>query len=206
MFHSVMQHRVIRLAIKVAVVGATTLALLTMAVAPVSAQGTTTGWSQVQTGPRPLWGGSAMAYYPATGSFPGGMVVFGDYGSTDDTSVLTDQAGVWNWQVVAGPACSASCSAQDPPAVQGASLAYDAAAGAMVAFGGYNNAYNITNDTWALQYSDGTGWQWSQVADDGPDAGCVTTCSGPTIRMEASMAYDPSAQVLPAFVADAVTV
>jgi hypothetical protein len=134
------------------------------------------------------------------------MVLFGDYGSTDDTSVLTDQAGVWNWQVVAGPACSASCSAQDPPAVQGASLAYDAAAGAMVAFGGYNNAYNITNDTWALQYSDGTGWQWSQVADDGPDAGCVTTCSGPTIRMEASMAYDPSAQVLPAFVADAVTV
>jgi hypothetical protein len=96
MFHSVMQHRVIRLAIKGAVVGATTLALLTMAVAPVSAQGTTTGWSQVQTGPRPLWGGSAMAYYPATGSFPGGMVVFGDYGSTDDTSVLTDQAGVWN--------------------------------------------------------------------------------------------------------------
>ncbi len=70
-----------------------------------------------------------------------------------------------------------------PPAVGGASMAYDAATAQMVLFGGGTQADVTSGDTWVAT---GTLGSWSEVAT-----------TGPSPRIEASMAYDPaSGQVL----------
>jgi hypothetical protein len=74
--------------------------------------------------------------------------------------------------------------ATGPPARGGASMAYDAARGVTVLFGGFGSdcehaVYGLCGDTWTW---DGTQWSQQQV-------------SGPPARLRASMVYDAARDV-----------
>jgi hypothetical protein len=135
----------------------------------------------------------AMAYDPASQA----IIVFGSNGYNDTWA--------WNgttWTQVAdggSAGCTTACP-NSPPGAYGTQMAYDAATGQMVDFGGgadYSNsppALNY-NDTWILSYRNGT-YSWAQVDDSG-SPGCTTTCTGaPPGRNVSQMAYDPATQQL----------
>ena len=128
---------------------------------------------------------SMMAYDPASNQ----LILFG--GDGGGIGFLND---TWNWngttwtQVAdsGDSGCFNTCSGS-PQARSGAAMAYDAAIGKLVLFGGLGPL----NDTWTW---DGT--SWTQVADS-DDPGCTTTCTGgPPTTVSGSMAYDPPSNQL----------
>ncbi|HUY87038.1 MAG TPA: Ig-like domain repeat protein, partial [Acidimicrobiales bacterium] len=91
----------------------------------------------------------------------------------------------WSQVADSGDAgCISTCTASPPGRVY-ASMAFDAATGDIVLFGGQLGFSGPGNDTWVFD-----GANWSQVADTG-DPGCTTSCTAsPPGRLDASMAYD----------------
>jgi hypothetical protein len=88
---------------------------------------------------------AAMAYDPATGD----MVLFGGDQVTDGTGVLLSDT--WTWD---GSTWTEQFPSASPAARYGASLAYDAATGDLVLFGGVTSAGDAS-DTWTWN---GTTW------------------------------------------------
>ncbi len=105
----------------------------------------------------------SMAYDAATGT----VVLFGGYGPR---GALADD-GTWTWD---GTTWTQQHPATSPPARLDASMAYDAATGTMVLFGGYRYGV-VLGDTWTW---DGTNWTKQHPA------------TSPTARSGAAMAYD----------------
>jgi hypothetical protein len=110
-----------------------------------------------------------MAYDTATGTVVlfGGLVdgLVGEYGDT------------WTWN---GTTWTEQHPATSPPARQNAAMAYDAATGNTVMFGGGRSPrgqFHLFNDTWTW---DGTTWTEQHPA------------TGPEARLGAAMAYDPA--------------
>jgi hypothetical protein len=133
-----------------------------------------------------------MAYDPASQA----IIVFG--------SNYHNDTWAWNgttWTQVAdggSPGCTTACPDSPPPAY-GTQMAYDAATGQMVDFGGLPNYFSLPdlnlNDTWILSYRNGT-YSWAQVDDSG-NAGCTTTCpDSPPGRNVGQMTYDPATKQL----------
>jgi hypothetical protein len=120
---------------------------------------------------------SVMAYDAATGQ----VVLFsGEMGSR--VSSPPRAADTWIWD---GTTWSQAAPATSPPARQGAVMAYDAATGQLVLFGGATGTRSgLLSDTWVW---DGT--TWSQAAPT----------TSPPARYSASMAYDPATQQLVLF-------
>ncbi len=163
-----------------------------------------TAWTQVDdtgdagctgdcTNSPPALNTFGMAYDPASRA----IIVFGsnNYNFT----------WAWNgttWTQVAdgsSPGCTTACP-NSPPATYGTQLAYDAATGQMVEFGG-TSSYDDSppdlnyNDTWILSYRSGS-YSWAQVDDSG-SPGCTTTCpNSPPGRNVAQMTYDPATKQL----------
>jgi hypothetical protein len=114
------------------------------------------------------------------------MLLFGaDYGNS-----------TWVWsgtswsQVDDGTdlGCTYTCSAS-PPDRNVFGIAYDAASGRIIVFGGDGG-----NDTWAWD-----GSSWSQIAA-GTDHGCTTSCPlSPPDNIGAQMAYDPATKQIVLF-------
>ena len=123
-------------------------------------------WSQQQVSGPPAREGAGMAY----DAVRGGTVLFGGYPCGGEFSSCGDtwtwDGGQWSPQQVSGP-----------PARDYASMAYDAARGVTVLFGGGgcgDGDRDFCGDTWTW---DGSQWSQQQV-------------SGPPARYGAGMAYD----------------
>jgi len=109
--------------------------------------------------------GSAMAYDAATGT----VVLFGG----DGTSLGSFLADTWTWN---GTTWMKRHPAASPPAREDAAMAYDAATGTVVLFGGIGNGSdNLLRDTWTWN---GTTWTKRHPA------------ASPPAREDAAMAYD----------------
>jgi len=111
---------------------------------------------------------AAMAYDTATGT----AVLFG--GANDTTAGPHDFGDTWTWD---GTTWTKQAPATSPPALRGASMAYDAATGTAVLFGGAEDTagFLLFGDTWTW---DGTTWTKQAPA------------TSPSARFVASMAYD----------------
>ena len=107
---------------------------------------------------------AAMAYDAATGT----VVLFGGEGNQGANDLLGD---TWTWN---GTTWTKQAPAVHPPARLGAAMAYDAATGTVVLFGGFGRS-NILGDTWAWN---GTTWT-KQVS-----------ATSPSVRGYPGMAYD----------------
>jgi len=125
-----------------------------------------TGWSQIApaTSPSPRTG-TAMAYDPASGQ----LLVFGGFASQAGGPVFF--SGTWAWD---GVDWSLLHTAESPPPLAGASMAYDPSTRQVVLFGGAGQV-GTSSATWAW---DGVDWSLLHPADSPP------ALSG------ASMAYD----------------
>lgn len=129
-------------------------------------------WTEVSSsgGPAARWFG-AMAYDPATGQ----LLLFG--GGTG-TVAFND---TWNWNGSSWNEVNAGGTGAGFPTVRvEMSMAYDAATGQMLMFGGANNSTTF-GDTWVW-----SGSAWTN-----------TNTSGPNVRQSPQFAYDPaSAQMI----------
>jgi hypothetical protein len=135
--------------------------------------------------------GAAVAFDPATAQLvlSGGLSASGN--ALDDT--WTWNGTTWSQTDDSGDSgCTSSCTSS-PPALQGASLAYDPASAQLVLFGGYDGT-NEDNGTWTWN-----GTTWAQTDDSGY-AGCTNACpSSPTGRQSGVLAYDPATAQLVLF-------
>jgi hypothetical protein len=114
----------------------------------------------------PRRGGASMAYDAATGT----IVMFGGLGNSQ-TDYLAD---TWTWD---GSTWTKQHPAVHPPGRTLASMAYDAATGTIVLFGGLGS-HGLLSDTWTWD-----GSTWTKQAPAAHPAG----------RSGASMAYDAAA-------------
>src|SRR5215472_6922630 len=117
-----------------------------------------------QGNPGSRWG-AAMAYDAATGT----VVMFG--GNNGNSSGLHPRRDTWTWN---GSGWAKQAPAARPSARYQASMAYDAATGTVVMFGGLSNGKYL-GDTWT--------WNGSAWAKQAPAA-------APSARGGAAMAYD----------------
>jgi hypothetical protein len=125
-----------------------------------------TTWTQQHPATSPgSSSGGAMAYDTATGT----MVLFG--GNRGDVRRSTQRYTTWTWD---GTTWTRQSPAVHPPARGNAAMAYDAATGTAVLFGGYRNGHAL-GDTWTW---DGTTWTKQAPA------------TSPGARYAAAMAYD----------------
>ncbi len=127
-------------------------------------------WTQMSPSTSPLARSFAtMTYDPATRS----TVLFG---GSFYASLLND---TWVWGVYppASPYWAGTTPTTSPPARSGASMAYDAATGNVVLFGGLGTS-GALNDTWTWN-----GSNWTSVTPFG---------NNPIASYGSSMAYDPS--------------
>jgi hypothetical protein len=149
-------------------------AVFTIALAGPAAAATPT-WilkGSVKTGPVGRVG-AAAAYFPPTKS----VVLFGGVNDADGSTYLND---TWTWT---GFKWIQQFPAVSPPARLYASLAYDAATGQLILFGGQGEAANL-GDTWAWN-----GTTWTQLFPS----------SSPSPRMGAAAAYDVATQTIVLF-------
>ena len=131
-------------------------------------------WTQLSpaTSP-PARGGASMAHDPATGA----MVLFGGFPNGNAGGSFGD---TWSWD---GTTWIQASPATSPPARNGAAMAYDAATGTVVLFGGGSGVTDL-GDTWSW---DGTGWTQ------------LSPATSPPARQNASMAYDPATGAMALF-------
>jgi len=122
-------------------------------------------WAQAGKGnPGSRWG-AAMAYDAATGT----VVMFG--GNNGNSSGLHPRRDTWIWN---GSGWTKQAPVPRPSARVQASMAYDAATGTVVMFGGVNKGKYL-GDTWT--------WNGSAWAKRAP-------AKAPSARQGAAMAYD----------------
>jgi Kelch motif len=126
--------------------------------------GTTWTKQTPATHPRARFG-SAMAYDAATGT----VVLFGGCCRPDTVGIPFDDTWTWN-----GTTWTEQSPATSPPARLDAAMAYDAATGTVVLFGG-DNKHGYLGDTWTWN---GTTWTEQSPA------------TSPPARSGAAMAYD----------------
>ena len=107
--------------------------------------------------------GASMAYDAATGT----IVLFGGY----TEHPFGYRNGTWTWN---GTTWTKQAPATSPPPMSGGAMAYDAATGTVVLFGGNEDGITL-GDTWTW---DGTTWTKQDPA------------TSPPARYGASMAYD----------------
>ncbi|MGB9232275.1 MAG: kelch repeat-containing protein, partial [Terracidiphilus sp.] len=131
--------------------------------------GTTNNWTQVTglSSTPPARSSAAMAYDAATGQ----VVLFGGLGGS--SSGGADLGDTWVWYQ---NSWYSESPASSPSARYGASMAYDAALGEVILFGGFDQSGNEDNDLWAW-----TGANWTQLSAP----------SSPAARDSAGMEYDP---------------
>jgi streptogramin lyase len=112
--------------------------------------------------------GATMAYDAAAGN----VVLFGGLPST--SSYFCDKClnDTWVWN---GTTWTEEFPATSPPAREGATMAYNAATGDVVLFGGVVGSSGVLNDTWV--------WNGSTWTEEFPAA-------SPPARTAATMAYD----------------
>jgi hypothetical protein len=141
---------------------------------PAAASAQAATWTQQTpaTSP-PARYGASMAYDAATGN----VVLFGGTGVAE-TGNLDD---TWTWN---GSTWTQQTPATSPPGLYGASMAYDAATGNVVLFGGVTSAGAVESGTWTW---DGSTWTHQAPAT-----------SPPALAM-ATMAYDPASGQLVLF-------
>ena len=137
----------------------------------------TAGCTTACTGSPPADANAGMTYDAATGD----VVLFGGSGgSTYLNATWVYNGSSWT-QVVGSPGCTTACAGSPPGRLVEGQMAYDAATGDVVLFGGYNGSY--LNDTWVYN-----GSTWAQVIGT---SGCTTACTGsPPARYRGAMAYD----------------
>ena len=108
----------------------------------------------------------------------GQVVIFGGTADVNNTGVL--EADTWTWNGSTWTNVTPPSPANSPSTREGASMAWDAATGQLVLFGGgslnSNGDLVLNNDTWAWN-----GSTWTNVT---PSAG------NPPVRYGASMAFD----------------
>ena len=115
-----------------------------------------TTWTKQHTKVHPIARSEAvMAYDAATGT----VVLFGGFGNGGVTSVLGD---TWTWD---GKKWTQQHPAASPPGRILAAMAYDAAIGTVVLFGGEDSSDNVLGDTWTW---DGTTWTQQHPATSPP--------------------------------------
>ncbi|MGH9919082.1 MAG: kelch repeat-containing protein, partial [Nitrososphaerales archaeon] len=112
----------------------------------------------------PASAGTSMAYDQATGS----LVLFGGDGSGTGTAL----DGTWLWT---GSTWAEQSPATSPPARSNAAMAYDAATGDVVLFGGIGSSGNYLSDTWT--------WNGSNWTEQSPR-------TSPSPRADAAVAND----------------
>jgi hypothetical protein len=125
-------------------------------------------WTQQAPATRPPARSLAtMAYDPATGT----IVLFGGVNYIHGTHLLRD---TWTWN---GSTWTKQAPATSPPAREGAAMAYDAATGTIVLFGGANGSQgtHFLRDTWT--------WNGSTWTKQAP-------ATSPSARAGAQVAYD----------------
>src|ERR1700739_762449 len=131
--------------------------------------GTANNWTQgtgLSSTP-PARSSAAMAYDAATGQ----VVLLGGLGGASTGGADLGDTWVWyenNWY--------SEAPSNSPSARYGASMAYDAALGEVILFGGFDQSGNEDTDTWAWN-----GSNWTQLSPSGSPAG----------RDSAGMEYDP---------------
>jgi hypothetical protein len=133
-------------------------------------------WTKQSPATRPAarWGAS-MAYDAATGT----MVMFGGDHHVPLSRGLAD---TWTWD---GSTWTQQHPATSPPTLSAASMAYDAATGTIVMFGGVTEpGATKSADTWTW---DGSAWTQQSPA------------TSPSARSEASIAYDAATGTLVLF-------
>jgi hypothetical protein len=129
-------------------------------------------WTQQQPAHSPsARTGAAMVYDPASRQ----LLLFG--GSTGTESGFQNDTWIWN-----GTTWRRLHPAASPPARHNADLAYDAATGQVIMFGGYDGSY--LGDTWAWN-----GTTWTQL----------TPATSPSPRDSESMTYDAATQTIVLF-------
>jgi hypothetical protein len=116
---------------------------------------------------------ASMAYDAATGT----IVLFGGVNFIHGTHILRD---TWTWD---GSTWTKQAPTASPPARRFASMAYDAATGTIVLFGGVNfiHGTHILRDTWT--------WDGSTWTKQAPTA-------SPPAREGAAMAYDAATRTI----------
>lgn len=127
-------------------------------------------WNQLAPASSPsARGGAGMADDGATGT----AMLFGGFGGCPSSCPLLDDTWTWdgtNWTRPPSPACPSTC-VSSPPARQDGSMAYDAATGTVVLFGGDGEGSDL-GDTWLWN-----GGIWSQVGNAGAPPPTVTGIS-----------------------------
>ena len=107
-----------------------------------------------------------MAYDAATGT----VVLFGGY--TRTAGGIVTFGDTWTWD---GSTWTKRAPVSSPPARSGASMAYDAATGTVVLFGGHDLRVNPLDETWT--------WDGSTWTKQAP-------VSHPTARYDTDSTYD----------------
>ena len=153
---------------RILIAGAAVLAASgVLGMVPAAAQGSSASaptWTQRRPASHPsARSGTAMAYDTATNT----AVLFG--GSTFGDRKVFAQTWTWN-----GSTWTKQTPATHPPARIFAAMAYDAATGTIVLFGGQNKT-GLLGDTWTWN-----GSTWTKH----------TLATHPSARSETSMAYD----------------
>lgn len=160
-------------AIGAAAAASVALAVMTASAASASAAGAassvTYNWVKESpaTSPPPAYG--VMAYDAASG-----QTIL----QASTTSAIPE---TWDWN---GQDWTRLQASEEPPALAGASLAYDPAIGNLVLFGGVDSGAQLLNQTWVWN-----GSTWTQLDPATP----------PPARDNASLAYDPATDLLMLF-------
>ena len=149
-------------------IGLSVLAVLAVSTTSASGQSCSLSWTEATSGPAPSARHTqAMAY----DSDRGVIVLFAGNEGTDQTVLVGD---TWEWN---GNAWAQKFPATSPSERAMQAMAYDAANGVVVLFGGWDGG-SFLDDTWLWN-----GTQWTQVCDQ-------PQCVRPTARQSHKMVYD----------------
>jgi hypothetical protein len=149
-------------------------------ISTASAVSLTPNWLELSPATSPPGRTSAsMAYDPATGD----VVLFG--GADVTSGPATMLSDTWTWD---GSTWTQQFPSASPPALYGASLAYDDATDQLVLFGGLSNGGDLS-ETWTWN-----GITWTQQVSS-----AIPTPPVPPARHSASMAYDAASGQLVLF-------
>ena len=135
-------------------------------------------WSQLQPATSPTARSlTSMAYDAATNT----VVLFGGCTANSNCGSTGLLGDTWTWD---GSTWTQLSPATSPPAREDAAMAYDAANGTIVLFGGSGSGFTSLGDTWSWD-----GSTWTQLSP----------ATSPSARYGASMTYGPATGTLVLF-------